>query len=230
MGRGMVREPLNKSARARRSLCGITRRGFDERGLVIPNKRVETRWVARKGPSRQAIVTGPGAGEAASRTRRDSAVATATVTRHGTHDLRLLRLKRAPRRLVQRFLSVERGLSPAIPHQTVNAVFPYTPFRRSLRQACADKVHPFAALDGLETDPINIGTASNCCPSRPCRRRGRAVLLRACPVPAGARGGSVSIRRARPARLHRALAAARACRRYCGSATVGSARCDRSRA
>jgi len=94
------REPLNKSARARRSLCGITRRGFDERGLVIPNKRVETRWVARKGPSRQGF-----AGEAASRTRRDSAVATATVTRHGTHDLRLLRLKRAPRRLVQRFPS-----------------------------------------------------------------------------------------------------------------------------
>ena len=94
----MPREPLNKSARARRSLCGITRRGFDERGLVIPNKRVETHRVARKGPSRQGF-----AGEAASRARRDSAVATATVTRHGTHDLRLLRLKRAPRRLVQRF-------------------------------------------------------------------------------------------------------------------------------
>src|SRR6056297_664258 len=58
----LVKEPLNKTARARRSLCGITRRGFDERGLVIPNKRVETHRVARKGPSRRGF-----AGEAASR-------------------------------------------------------------------------------------------------------------------------------------------------------------------
>jgi len=55
-----TKEPLDKSARARRSLCGITRSGFDERGLVIPTKRVETRRVARKGPSRQGF-----AGEAA---------------------------------------------------------------------------------------------------------------------------------------------------------------------
>jgi len=95
-----VREPLNNSARARRRLCGISRRGFGERSLVTPNKRAETRRVARKGPSRQGF-----AGKAASRAFRRSVVATATVTHVAPHDLRLFRLKRAPRRVIQTFLS-----------------------------------------------------------------------------------------------------------------------------
>src|SRR5690606_28961986 len=93
-----VREPLNKSTRARRRLCGRLRLSLGERGLVIPNERAQTRRRPRKGPSRQGF-----AGEAASRALRHSAVAKATVTRVAPHDLRLLLLKRAPRRLVQRF-------------------------------------------------------------------------------------------------------------------------------
>src|SRR6056297_140135 len=102
------RRGVGRAARCAGSLCGITRCG-----LVIPNKRVETRQVARKGPSRQGF-----AGEAADRTRRDSAVATATVARHGTHDLRLLRLKRAPRRLVRRLLSLPMKRTSAMPITT----------------------------------------------------------------------------------------------------------------
>src|SRR6056297_4024063 len=91
-----IREPLNNSARARRCLCGISRCGFGERGLVIPNKRAETRRMARKGPAHPGF-----AGKAASRALPPSAVATATVTRAAPRDLRLFRLKRAPRRVIQ---------------------------------------------------------------------------------------------------------------------------------
>src|SRR6056297_7467 len=96
----LAKEPLNNSARARRCLCGISRCGFGERGLVIPNKRAETRRMARKGPAHPGF-----AGKAASRALPHSAVATATVTRAAPRDLRLFRLKRAPRRVIQRFLS-----------------------------------------------------------------------------------------------------------------------------
>jgi len=97
--RNIFKETLNNSARARRCLCGISGRGFGERDLVIPNKRVETRRMARKGASPMGF-----AGKGASRVLRHSAVATATVTRVATHDLRLFRLKRAPCRVIQRFL------------------------------------------------------------------------------------------------------------------------------
>jgi hypothetical protein len=50
-----LKEPLNNSASARRRLCGLIRRGFGERGLVIPTERVEPQRVARKGPSRRVI-------------------------------------------------------------------------------------------------------------------------------------------------------------------------------
>ena len=93
-----AREPLSNSARSRRCLCGRLRLGLGERGLVTPNKRVQTRRRPRKGPSRRGF-----AGKAASRALRASAVAMATVTRVASHDLRLFRLKRAPRRVVQRF-------------------------------------------------------------------------------------------------------------------------------
>ena len=92
------REPLNNSARARRRLCGRLRLGLGERGLVIPNERAQTRRRPRRGPSRMGF-----AGKAASRALRPSAVATATVTRVAPHDLRLLRQKRAPCRVIQRF-------------------------------------------------------------------------------------------------------------------------------
>ena len=95
----VFKEPLNNSARARRRLCGRLRIGLGERGLVVPNKRVQTRQSARKGPSRKGF-----AGKAASRALRPSAVAMATVTRFAPHDLRLFRLKRAPRRVVQGLL------------------------------------------------------------------------------------------------------------------------------
>ncbi len=95
-----LREPLNNSARARRRLCGWLRLGLGKRDLVVPNKRVQTSRRPRKGPSRKGF-----AGKAASRASRPSAVAMATVTRLAPHDLRLFRLKRAPRRVVQRFLS-----------------------------------------------------------------------------------------------------------------------------
>jgi len=62
------------------------------------------------------------AGEAASRTLRHSAVATATVTRVAPHDLRLLRLKRAPRRLVQRF--PRRDLSAGCPQWQLDFQWP----------------------------------------------------------------------------------------------------------
>ena len=75
-------------------------RGFGERGLVVPNERAETRQGARKGPSRKGF-----AGKAASRTLLASAVAMATVARLAPHDLRLFRLKRAPRIIDQRFLN-----------------------------------------------------------------------------------------------------------------------------
>ena len=182
-----IKEPPNNSARARRRLCGIARCGFGERGLVIPNERVETRRETgdgfspalhalranrtgllacpRKGPSRQGF-----ASKAASRTRanprsrmnsslRETAILAlgrcaltavapflawcglpkarsarqrndkrvmATVARVAAqatqacrfaagkkarwsavkrvHDLRLLRLKRAPRRVIRRLL------------------------------------------------------------------------------------------------------------------------------
>jgi len=103
----MLREPLNKSRRARWRLCGRLRLGMRERGLIVPNKRAQTCRRPCKGPSHPGL-----AGEAVSRTRRDSAVATATVTRRGAHDLRLLRLKRAPHRLVQRFLRQALNHSP----------------------------------------------------------------------------------------------------------------------
>ena len=74
------------------------RRGFGERGLVVPNERAETWRGARKGPSRKGF-----AGKAASRALRTSAVALATVTRSAPHDLRLFRLKRAPCVINQRF-------------------------------------------------------------------------------------------------------------------------------
>ena len=90
-----TREPLNNSARARRRLCGRLRFGLGERGLVIPNKRAQTRRRPRKGPSRMGF-----AGEAASRSLRHSAVAMATVTRAAPTDLRPLRPKRAPRRVI----------------------------------------------------------------------------------------------------------------------------------
>jgi hypothetical protein len=48
-----LREPLNNSAQARRSLCGRFRVGLGERGLVIPNERVQTSRRPRKGPSRR---------------------------------------------------------------------------------------------------------------------------------------------------------------------------------
>ena len=127
-----VREPLNNSARARQRrrerkgglpagqralewsrcacLCGRLRLGLGERGLVIPNERAQTRRRPRKGPSRMGL-----AGEAASRSLRHSAVATATVTRVAPTDLRPLRPKRAPRRVIQRLLSPS-GLSiPTFP-------------------------------------------------------------------------------------------------------------------
>jgi len=47
------KEPLNKSTRARRRLCGSLRLGLGERGLVIPNERAQTRRRPRKGPSRR---------------------------------------------------------------------------------------------------------------------------------------------------------------------------------
>src|SRR6056297_3658386 len=95
-----MREPLNYSARARRCLCGSTRRGFGERSLVNPNEGAEARRVARIDLSLLGF-----AGKAASRTSRHSSVATATVTRVAPHDLRLFRLKRAPRRIIQRLLN-----------------------------------------------------------------------------------------------------------------------------
>jgi hypothetical protein len=82
----------------------MTRCGFGERGLVIPNERAETQRGARKGPSRQGF-----AGKAASRALRPSAVATAIVTRVAPHDLRFFRLKRAPHRVIQRLLGFSRS-------------------------------------------------------------------------------------------------------------------------
>ena len=81
----------------------MTRCGFGERGLVIPNERAETQRVARKGPSHKGF-----AGKVASRPLRPSAVATATVTRVAPIDLRLFRLKRAPHRVIQRLLRFSR--------------------------------------------------------------------------------------------------------------------------
>ncbi len=81
-------------------LCGSRRSGLSKRGSVVPNERAQTLRRPRKDPSR------PGsAGEAASRTLQPSAVAMATVARAATHDLRLLRPERAPRRVIQRFLN-----------------------------------------------------------------------------------------------------------------------------
>ena len=88
----------------------MTRCGFGERGLVGPNERAETQRVARKGPSQKGF-----AGKAASRALRPSAVATATVTRVAPHDLRLFRLKRAPRRVVQRFPAMATQYMAAVP-------------------------------------------------------------------------------------------------------------------
>ncbi len=114
-----AREPLNSSARARRCLCGGLRLGLGERSLVVPNKRAQTRRRPRRGPSRMGF-----AGKTASRALLTSAVATATVARFAPHDLRLFRLKRAPRRVIQRFPSIAArlplpavglGVSPARP-------------------------------------------------------------------------------------------------------------------
>ena len=79
--------------------------------------------VARKGPSHKAIVM-TSAGKAASRALRPSAVATATVTRVAPHDLRLFRLKRAPSRVVQRFLRLSRPDGPGNARTTHPAARP----------------------------------------------------------------------------------------------------------
>ena len=109
-----VKEPLINYARARRRLCGMHRCGFGERGLVVPNERVETRRGARKGPSRMGF-----AGKAASRASCPSAVAMATVTRVAPRNLRLFRLKRALCIIDQRFLNVSRTLG----HGFLEAVY-----------------------------------------------------------------------------------------------------------
>ena len=103
-----TRVPLNNYARTRRCLCGSLRLGLGECGLVIPNERSQTRRRPRRGPSRMGF-----AGEAASRSLRRSAVAKATVTRVAPTDLRPLRPKRAPRRVIQRF---PRRSGPLLDH------------------------------------------------------------------------------------------------------------------
>ena len=112
------KEPLNNSVRARPRLCGRLRLGLGERGLVVPNERAQTSRRPRKGPSQKGF-----AGKAASRARRVSAVAMATVARLAPHDLRLFRLKRAPRRVIQRFLN-ESTRSVASPMSRPNATSP----------------------------------------------------------------------------------------------------------
>lgn len=97
----MVREPLQNSARARRGLCGRHRPGLGKCGLVIPNERAHTGRSPRQGLSRMDF-----AGKDAAHARHPEAVATATVTRAAVHNLRLFRTIRAPRRVLQRFLSL----------------------------------------------------------------------------------------------------------------------------
>ena len=92
-------------------------------GAVCPEKEPAPDLI--RGPSRHAIVM-TSAGEAATRTPSDSTVATATVTRNGTHDLRLLRPTcstiRAPRRRVQRFLKTRVAAVMLILPFTLTAV------------------------------------------------------------------------------------------------------------
>jgi len=78
----------------------MRRCGFGESGLVIPNERNKTLRSARKGLSHKGF-----AGKAAARTLRAQAVAIATVAGRAPHILRLVTLKRAPRRINQRLPS-----------------------------------------------------------------------------------------------------------------------------
>ena len=91
------RAPLIHIARTRPRLCGMRRTGFGERGLVIPNKRAETGRSARKGLSLSGFT-----GKAESRRFRSSILAMATAFQIAGYDLRLFRLKRAPRNMDQR--------------------------------------------------------------------------------------------------------------------------------
>ena len=58
---GMLKdeEPLINCTRARRRLCEMTRVGFGERSLVVPNERAETARGARRALSRRVSAGRP---------------------------------------------------------------------------------------------------------------------------------------------------------------------------
>jgi len=94
-----LKEPLINCARARRRLCARSGLALASVVGLFPMSEPKTGRSARKGPSRKGLAV-----NAASRSERSPALASATVTLPVLTDLPHLRLKRPPRIINQRFL------------------------------------------------------------------------------------------------------------------------------
>jgi len=102
-------EPLINYAWVRRRLCGRSGQALATVVRLFPMSEPKMGPSARKGPSRKGLAV-----NAASRSERSPAVASATVTRPVLTDLPHLRFKRAPRIINQRFPGYIVTLCPTV--------------------------------------------------------------------------------------------------------------------